>query len=184
MKLSTVLCSFALLLLVSSCAELKIYPPGPNKQTLLILPVQVTNKSQYSRHGFYYIYEILKAGSRSTAFEAIFKLPIKGDMLIVDMLPPGDYFVNKFIFKTVGSGDFTFGNNVQSRYDKFKLEAGKITIFSKSLNVLLFNSTPGRGKETTYNFKMVPVSSDQKRKILATLKELPNFDTWEITDTE
>jgi hypothetical protein len=184
-KLSTILIVLSLLFLVNSCAELKIDPPSPDKPTILVLPVKVTNNSQRtSRHGFYYIYEILKAGDRSTSYEAIFKLPIKGDMLIVDSLPPGNYFVDKFIFKTVGSGDFTYGNNVQSRYDKFKLEDGKITIFSKSLEVLLFNQTVGRGNETTYDFKMAPVSPVQKEEILATLKALPNFESWKILTTE
>lgn len=183
-KLSTILITLTLLFLVTSCAGLKLDPPSPDKQTILVLPVQVTNKSQTGRHGFYYIYEIKKAGDRSIAYEAIFKLPIKGDMLIVDTLPPGSYFVDKFIFKPIGAGDFTYGNNVQSRHDKFKLVSGKITIFSKSLDVLLFNRIPGRGRETTYEFKMLPLSPGQKEKTLTTLKELPNFESWEILDTE
>lgn len=186
-NLSTVMCVLALLLFVSSCIKLKIDSPGPNKQTILILPVQLTDTSQQGRHGFYYIYEIVSdpdeivtIDTRIIPYEAIFKLPIKGDMLIVDTLPPGNYIVDKFIFKTEGSGDYTYGKNEAPRYDKFKLEVGKITIFSKSLDVKVWNETPGHGMSTSYDFDMVPVSLIQKEEILATLKKLPNFDKWKI----
>ncbi len=177
-----------LLLLVTSCASLKINPPSPDKQAILVLPVRVTNTTQRtSRHGFYYTYEIISdpdetvsLDTRINPYEVVFKLPIKGDMLIVDSLLPGNFLVDKFTFKTVGAGDFTYGNNVFPRNDKFKLEAGKVTIFSHSLEVLLFNQTVGRGNETTYSFKMVTVSPDQRKEILATLKKLPNFDKWQV----
>lgn len=170
----------ALLVLASSCARLEIGPPAPDRQTILVLPVQVTNKTQYSKHGFYYIYEIAELESDDIVEKAVFKLPLDGDMLIIDTLPPGSYYVDKFIFKPLGSGDFTYGNNVESRRDRFDLEAGKITIFSQSLNVLLYNRTAGRGAETTYNFKMARVSKSQLREILVTLGELPHFDAWEV----
>ncbi|MGD8349503.1 MAG: hypothetical protein PVI79_09720 [Gammaproteobacteria bacterium] len=171
-----------LLCLLGSCTGLKIEPPGPDRQTLLVFPVQVTNDTLYSRHGFYYIYEIVDEASGNTVHEAIFKLPLEGDMLIVDTLIPGNYRVDRFIFKPVGSGNFTYGNNVQARHDKFKLEAGRITVFSQSLNVHLRNEIPGRGMETIYDFKMEPVLSNQKRKILAILKGLPGFEQWGMPD--
>ncbi len=99
-------------------------------------------------------------------------------MLIIDTLPPGNYRVDKFIFKTVGSGDFTYGQNVLPRNDKFKLERGWITIFSKSLNVRIFNKTPGRGGNTSYSFDLYPVTREQEEAILGTLKTLPNFEAW------
>jgi hypothetical protein len=82
----------------------------------------------------------------------------------------------------VGSGDFTYGDNVENRNDRFRLEAGKITIFSQSLNVLLYNEIPGRGMETIYEFDMEPVLAEQKKKIVETLKSLPNFEQWELRD--
>lgn len=179
-KISVALAVSIMLCILSSCASLKIEPPGPDRQTLLVLPVQVTNDTLYSKHGFYYIYEIVDQDSGDSVHEAIFKLPLDGDMLIVDSLPPGEYRVDKFIFKPVGSGNFTYGNNVQSRYDKFVLEDGRITIFSQSLNVHLRNEIPGRGMETIYNFGMEPVLFGQKQKILATLESLPNFEQWEV----
>ena len=179
-QIPVALSASALVFLLSACGTLKIEPPGPDRQTILVLPVQVTNKSEHSRHGFYYIYDIVDAANGDTVHEAIFKLPLAGDMLIVDRLPPGRYRVDRFIFKTVGSGDFTYGNNVQSRNDRFRLESGKVTVFSQSLNVLLYNKIPGRGSHTTYDFKMQPVTAVQRRQIEETLRDLPNFDRWEM----
>lgn len=168
------------MLCLSACVSLKIEPPTPDRQTILVLPVQVTNKSEHSKHGFYYIYDIVDASNGNTVHEAVFKLPLKGDMLIIDTLPPGRYRVDRFIFKTVGSGDFTYGNNLQTRNDRFHLEAGKITVFSQSLNVLLYNKIPGRGSHTTYDFRMQPVTAAQKRQIAEALQSLPNFELWEL----
>ena len=186
-KASEVLILAILLLLVASCGTrtmspiIKLEPPGAIQQTILVLPVQVTNTTERTRrHGFYYIYEIVNKDDADITHEAIFKLPLRGDILIVDSLPPGDYSVDKFIFKTIGTGDFSYGNNVFPRNDRFKLEAGKITIFSKSLNVSLYNKIPGRGSETTYNFNMVSMPLDQRQEVLTELRKLPNIDAWEI----
>ncbi|MCP4982834.1 MAG: sel1 repeat family protein [Gammaproteobacteria bacterium] len=102
-------------------------------------------------------------------------------MLIIDTLPPGNYRVDKFIFKTVGSGNFTYGQNVAPRNDKFKLEWGRITVFSKSLNVRIFNKIPGRGGENSYSFNLYPVTREQEDAILVTIKTLPNFEAWHHT---
>ncbi len=181
-KLSTVLCVLALSFLVSSCAELKIDPPGPDKQTLLVLPVLVTNQAERAgQHGFYYIYEIVNEEDPAITYKAVIKTPVKGDMVIIDTLPPGNYRVDKFMFKTVGSGDFTYGQNVFPRNDKFKLERERITIFSISLNVRIFNKIPGRGSETSYSFDLYPVTREQEEAILVTFKALPNFNAWHHT---
>jgi hypothetical protein len=171
-----------LFLLITSCASLKINPPSPDKQTILVLPVLVTNRAERAgQHAFYYIYEIVNEDDLSITYEAVIKTPVKGDMLIIDTLPPGNYRVDKFMFKTVGAGDFTYGQNVFPRNDKFKLERGRITIFSKSLNVRLFNKTAGRGSDTSYSFDLYPVTREQEEAILATLKTLPNFEAWHHT---
>ncbi len=181
-KLSTVLIVLTLAFVVNSCAELKIEPPGPERQALLVLPVLVTNQAQRAgQHGFYYIYEIVNENDSAITYQAVIKTPVKGDMLIIDTLPPGNYRVDKFIFKTVGSGDFTYGQNVFPRNDKFKLEWGRITIFSKSLNVRIFNKIPGRGSNTSYSFDLYPVTPEQEEAILATFKTLPNFEAWHHT---
>ena len=172
-----------LFLLITSCASLKINPPSPDKQTILVLPVLVTNQAQKAgKHGFYYIYEIVNEdGPPLIPLEVVIKTPVKGDMLMIDTLPPGNYRVDKFMFKTVGAGDFTYGQNVFPRNDKFELESGKITIFSMSLNVRLFNKIPGRGMETSYSFDLYPVTWEQEEAILAALKTLPNFEAWHHT---
>lgn len=183
-KLSTILIVLTLLFVVNSCAELKIDPPGPERQALLVLPVLVINEAQRAgQHGFYYIYSIVNEDDLAITYEAVIKTPVKGDMLIIDTLPPGNYRVDKFTFKTVGSGNFTYGQNAFSRNDKFKLELGRITIFSKSLNVRIFNKIPGRGGENSYSFNLYPVTREQEDAILVTLKTLPNFEAWLLTDS-
>lgn len=169
-----------LLFSISACAGLKLSPPGLDKQSVLVLPVDVVNEAQIKRHGFYYIYKIERLDTSSTPYEAIFKLPIDGNMLIVDSLPAGDYAVKEFKFLPIGTGNATYGNNIEERNDKFKLEPGKITLFQKSLNVLMFNETVGRSMSTIYDFDMYPVSTLQKQEILATLKAQPNFSSWKL----
>lgn len=166
--------------LLTACAGLHINPPSAEKQSLLLLPVKLEHKAQHRRHGFYYIYEITSDDNSVPSYQAVFKLPVKGDMLIVDSLPPGNYRVSKFIFKPVGSGDFTYGNNVQQRNDRFQLVPGKITIFQNSLNVLTYNKIPGRGMSTSYSFDLQAVTNQQKQEILATLQALENYGGWEI----
>lgn len=185
MNRSTYLVFPVLLLLVTSCASLKLDPPGQGKQAILVLPVKVTNTSMTNRHLFYYVYEIAGADESMTPYKAVFKLPIKGDMLIIDTLPPGNYFVDKFTFLPSGSSaDHSYGNNVQNRNDKFKLERGRITVFSKSLCVWMRNETPGRMGETVYGHDMITVSQSQKEEVLATLEMVPNFDKWQVLALE
>ena len=181
-RLSTTPLIIALLLLLSACGGLKLDPPGPDRQAILVFPVEWINEAQTSDHGFYYIYEISKAGEPGVIHEAVIKLPIKGDMLLVDSLPPGKYAVTAFRFKTIGPGDFTYGQDVEVRNDPVTLEVGKITIFSHSLNVLTYHRIPGRGAETIYRFDVVRITSEQRAKALATLSELPNFESWTVAN--
>ena len=172
------------LVLLTSCVSLKLDQPSEDKQTVLVLPVLVTNQAQrHGQNGIYYIYEIVNEDDLTITYEAVIRTPIKGDMLIIDTLPPGNYRVDKFMFKTVGAGGFTFGQNEFPRNDKFKLEMGRITILSKSLNVRLYNATPGRGSDTSYSFNIYPVTREQEEAIVTTLKALPNFEAWRLPDS-
>ena len=179
-KLSAILTVLTLLFLVNSCAGLQINPPGPSTQTLLIIPVELDAKVVSVRHHFYYIYEITKADDSSFSYDVEIRFPVAGDMLIVDSLPSGNYYVRKFTIQQVGRADQSYGSNSVSRNDRFSLESGKITIFSKSLKITLRNQDPGRFATINYNFDIVPVTNSQEKAILSTLKELPNFDKWEV----
>lgn len=180
-NLSTALIVSALLFLVTSCAGLQLDPPSPDKQTLLVLPVKLTNNTMTSKQAFYYIYTIANAGNRSDTLDAVIKLPLKGDMLIVDSLPPGDYIVSQFSYFPVGSGVSFSGNNVAQRNDRFTLESGKITIFSQTLHVTMTNETVGRMGTTYFGFNMEATSVQQKQEVTQTLKALPNIEAWEFS---
>ena len=166
-----------------SCAT-GIKPPGPFAQTLLVLPVTETSEAQLRTHGFYYTYEIVNVDDSGESHQAIIKLPQAENMLIVDSLPPGNYAVKKFAFHPVGTGDFTYGENEEKRDDRFRLEAGKMTIFPLSLDVRLYNRIPGRGLSTSYEIAMNPLSQIQRKGILNRLKAFPFLQHWEISETE
>jgi len=168
---------------LSSCAT-GIKPPSPSAQTLLVLPVNSTNETQLKTHGYYYIYEIVSLDEFGISYKAIIKLPLKEGMLIIDWLPPGNYAVRKFVFLPLGSGDHTYGENIEIRDDRFILEAGKITIFPQSLNVRLYNEIPGRGMSTSYQIGIHDLSRTQRSVIQDKLKQIPNFNNWEISDKE
>lgn len=170
----------ATLLLIASCGGLKINPPGPSSQTLLIIPVEVDANVSSIRYHYYYNYEITKVNDNSFSHDVTIKFPVKGDMLIVDSLPPGDYYVRKFTFLPTGLGDAEYGINTFARNDRFSLESGKITIFSKSLKLTLRNKHPGRFDTIVYNMDIVPVTGSQEKAILEKLKKVPNFETWDI----
>jgi len=171
-----------LLFLITSCASLKLDPPSADVETILVLPVQVTNNSLTSRHAFYYIYEIVSTDDSDITYEAVLRLPRKGDMLIVDSLSPGNYIVKKFVVLHEGTGSSSLHRKEYSRNDEIKLESGKITIFSNSLNVALKNRDPGRMEETIYSYGLNEVTSTQKEGIQETLTKLPNFDKWVVSN--
>lgn len=173
----------AALFLASSCATLRIDPPGDGRQTLLVLPVRLTNNTiRNSQHGYYYVYDIVNVDDRAITHRAVIKLPRKGDMLIVDSLPPGNYRVEQFSFNPVGAGDFTYGQNVFPRNYSFTLQAGKVTILSRSLDILMYNKIPGRGGDISSSFDLVTVTAEHRQEILATLESLPNFEAWQLFD--
>ena len=139
MKTPTVLFFIASLILATSCAGLRIAPPGYDKQTLLVLPAKFSNPTHNKSYGFKYIYEIVSdpdekvtIDTRVIPYEAVFKLPIKGGMLIVDSLPPGNYIVKNLVIQHYGTGTSPIHREARSTNVKFKLEYGKISILPKS----------------------------------------------------
>lgn len=167
---------------LASCQRLWINPPSDEYRTALVLPTELENRSEHGGHGFEYIYRIENLDGGVEPLEVFFRFPIAGDMIIVDSLPPGDYRVSQFRFQPRGSGDFSYGTNIQRRNDRFRLERSHITILNRSLNVLVFNATPGRGMTTTYDFKVEPLRTDQRERVLETLQTLEHFSAWKIYD--
>ena len=167
---------------LASCQRLWINPPSDEYRTALVLPTELDNRSEHGGHGFEYIYRIEKLDGGIEPLEVVFRFPIPGDMIIVDSLPPGDYRVSQFRFQQRGSGDFSYGNNIQRRNDRFRLERNHITILNRSLNLRVFNATPGRGMSTSYDIRIEPLRTDQRERVLATLQELEHFGAWQIFD--
>jgi hypothetical protein len=171
------------LLTLAACTPLKLNPPSPEIQSVLVLPVTHTNKAVAYRPGFYYVYQITSDDNQVAPYDAVIKFPTQKDMLIVDALPPGSYRVSKLSIFPVGAGDHTYGDNSRSRNDPFTLAPGMITIFPKSFNLLTYNAIPGRGATTTYAYDIEQVTDEQRQQILNTLAGLANFQSWEVLDT-
>ena len=187
MKISTLSGVVVCLLLITSCASLKITAPGSDKQTLLVLPAKFSNPTHNKSYGFYYTYEIVSDPDEEvtidtliTPYRAIIKLPVKNGMLIVDSLPPGKYLVDKLVIQHVGTGTSKTHRKVVERNVKFRLEYGKVTILPRSLNISLSYKDPGRLETIIYRHRMEAVSAGQISEILATLKKLENFDQWRL----
>ena len=170
--------------LLSSCSSLRLQPHNAESQSILVLPVEVIRTSINAKHGFKYVYEIRHVDEQVEPYTAVLELPLKGDMLIIDSLPPGTYYVDKFYYVPVGAGDFHYSDSAQQRDDGFQLVDGKITIFSQSLRVEMTQGTIGGGLETRYGIGMIPVTQSQLTDIGSTLQALPNFSTWEISITD
>ncbi len=168
------------LLLLAACTPLKINPPSPETQSLLVLPATYTKKSERSRHGYYYVYEITSDNKQVEPYDAVIKFPLEEDMVIVDALPPGDYHVSTFSYFPMGTGGRTYDDKKYPLNYPFTLAPGTITIFPESFNLLTYNKTPGRGSSTNYSFDIDPVTAEQRQQILDTLGQLENFQSWKV----
>ena len=178
LRIGALLCAIAV---ISACAGPKINPPAADRQAILVIPVDEDLNVVYVRYGFYYVYEILRSGDSSFKHEVAIKFPVAEHILIVDSLPPGDYLLRKLTIKPVGSGNREIPRPAAFRYDPFKLEAGKITIFPQVLKLTMWNQDPGRIAPILSRIDMLPLDASYRNEVLATLKKLPNFDTWEIS---
>lgn len=179
-KISKSFIFIALLFLLASCSRFSFSPPGPSNQAVLILPVEVESTAVVTIHAFYHIYEIVSADDPSFTYEAELKFPLKDNMKVIDSLPPGDYIVRRHSLFPIGSGDITGGHRGYERNDEFTLAFGKVTLFPQSLKVKIRNEHPGRMASLLYNFEMNPVTPDQKRNLVETLKSRNNSSLWEI----
>ena len=172
------------LALLASCTPLKLDPPGPDKQSVLVLPATHTRKAQSNKPAYYYVYQITGREQQIEPYDAVIKYPVEDDIVLIDTLPPGGYKVSRFSFYPMGVGDHTYGNNSRSLNEPFFLAPGAITIFPKSLNLTTYNATPGRGASTNYSTKMEAVTPTQRRELIETLKQLPNFESWTLMDAD
>lgn len=164
-----------------SCASLEVPAPASSSSTLLVLPFVVDNRSERSGPlGFNYTYRIESIDHSTQPLTVVFKRKMPGDMLLVDSLAPGKYHLTRVGIFPAGSGDHSYAVNSYDVDQRFELAAGSITVFPISLNIDIYNSTPGRGNSTTYGRSLEPVNSAQRAEIVKTLRESPNFDSWKL----
>lgn len=171
----------SLLVLLSSCTALNIKPPGPDVQSILILPFTAKNTST-SPYGYYYRYEIIKEGDKNTVYQANFKLPKAYDFLVIDTLTPGTYFVSQITAHPIGTGRRDYDDTPDARFDEVKLLAGKISIFHNSINITQ-KPYGAIGGSWVSNYQLATVDREQRASILKKLEKLENFDKWEVLGT-
>lgn len=166
--------------LIGACAKVPMEPLGRDVQTLLVLPIFVENKSQRKNYVFDYKYDIVNTDGEGLVAEAIFKLPVQEEFLVIDYLPPGNYSVRKSTILPSGGGTLLGdGSNSKKRDFRFRLEEGKITIFDQAL-VIRKNAHSIYNTLTLYS--MEPLTATQYREIYAGLQAYPNFGQWQITN--
>jgi len=177
-KLSRSIYLLLLLFLISSCASVKIDPPGPEVQTILILPYSKLDTTGRSA-GYIFHYHIVNLGDDSITFEAKFNQSDKEGYLVVDSLPPGNYRVDKVTVNPVGSGIRDFDRSEYRRNEKFSLVSGKITIFRKSIYITHTKDPIDPGRSSS-GFRIDPVFPDRRNNILEKLGKQENFEKWEV----
>lgn len=164
-----------------SCASLEVPAPASSDSTLLVLPFVVENRSERSAPlGFNYTYRIESIGHFALPLTVTFKRKMPGHMLLVDSLAPGKYHVTRLGVLPAGSGDHSYAVSSYDLDERFELEAGAVTIFSKSLNIKIYNSIPGRGNSTSYAMSLDRVSLAQRTEMVDALRESPNFNSWKL----
>lgn len=169
----------SMLAFLSSCSSVYIKPPGPEAQTILILPFTTRNTSG-SPYGYYYRYEIVKDGDNDIRHEASFKLPNASKFLVIDTLSPGTYIVKKITRHPVESIASDYDVISDTRHDLIKLDYGKITIFRNSINI---TQKPFKDGLWVNNYRISSVGVKQRTEILEKLKKLENFSQWEVSNT-
>jgi hypothetical protein len=169
-----------LALLLTACSTVKISPPSPEVQALLVLPVTTTNTSRRQSYSFHYKYEISSVKENKVVEEVVFRPPVKNGFLIVDSLPPGAYFVSSVIVVPVGTGTTSY-NNRRKANERFSLESGSLTILQSSLDISVVNNPTDPG-ETFYYHKINSLYLQQEREILENLGQMPFFDAWKIQE--
>ena len=167
-------------LLLASCASNSLKPPGPEVQTILVLPFNATNSSSVP-FGHYYEYQISAADSPETTVSIDLYLPGNGDYLLVDTLSPGTYYLRDLINRRVGDGDRYNVNRSYTRNDAIVLEQGTITFFDYTLYVSQRPSGTHGGKiYWSGNYQLNPTSSAHRERILKQLRDLRYFEEWEV----
>ena len=184
MKLFIAVIISLLSLLTISCASLALPGPATSESTLLLLPFTIDNRSQHGggNLGFHYDYEIVSVENSIEPIHVVFKRRMDGDVVVVDSLPPGKYKVSNIGISTSGSGNYSYSDNRRDLSINFELQAKAITILSRSLNIEMYNATPGRGMSTTYSRSIDQVTDAQKAELLNRLREQKYFDQWALQD--
>ena len=167
MKINEIIILIIFSIIISSCSA--IPKPNPDKpDSILIVPVSVTNKSKFpiSKQ---FLFTFRKVDDGSKVFHTY--LPnVENSYLILKHLKPGNY---KFL--RVSESNSKYGKNLSS--NKFIMADNTITIIQDKFK---YKQTNKGGSWYTYNIDASFLDEGEYKKLIEKLEENENFKSWKI----
>ena len=168
MKINEIIILIIFSIIISSCTA--IPKPNPDKpDSILIVPVSVTNKSKHPiSQQFQFTFSNKDDGSE--VFHTY--LPkVDNSYLIIKNLKPGNY---QFL-RVSNSKNSKIGKNLS--INTFKMEDNTITIIQDQF---VYKQTVRGGNWYTYNFNTSYLNKGRYNKLIEKLEENENFKSWKI----
>ena len=168
MKINEIIILIIFSIIISSCTA--IPKPNPDKpDSILIVPVSVTNKSKHPiSQQFQFTFSNKDDGSE--VFHTY--LPkVDNSYLIIKNLKPGNY---QFL-RVSNSKNSKIGKNLS--INTFKMEDNTITIIQDQF---VYKQTVRGGDWYTYNFNTSYLNKGGYNKLIEKLEENENFKSWKI----
>ena len=168
MKINEIIILIIFSIIISSCTA--IPKPNPDKpDSILIVPVSVTNKSQYPI-SIQVQFTFTNKDDGSKVFHTY--LPnVDNSYVILKNLKPGNY---QFL-RVHNTRNSKIGKNLSS--NTFKMEDNTITIIQDKFK---YKQTVRGGDWYTYNIDTSFLDEGEYNKLIEKLEENENFKSWEI----
>ncbi len=167
-KINEIILLIIFSIIISSCSA--IPKPNPDKtDSILIVPVSVTNKSKFPiSKQVVFNFRKVDDGSKH---QHTYKPKVDNSYLIIKHLKPGNY---KFL-RVYDSKNPKYGKNLSS--NKFILADNTITIIQDKLK---YKQTNKGGSWYTYNIDISFLGEGAYKKLIEKLEENENFKSWKI----
>ena len=168
MKINEIIILIIFSIIISSCTA--IPKPNPDKpDSILIVPVSVTNKSKHPI-SLQFQFTFSNKDDGSEVFHTY--LPkVDNSYLIIKNLKPGNY---QFL-RVSNSKNSKIGKNLS--INTFKMEDNTITIIQDQF---VYKQTVRGGNWYTYNFNTSYLNKGGYNKLIEKLEENENFKSWKI----
>ena len=170
-------------ILLVACASSKLKAPGPDVESILVIPFQAFNSTPVP-YGFSYEYQLTAAEDPGQTYQFDLYLPGNETFMLIDSLPPGTYYLQQVAMRRAGDGSRTGEDRAYPRNDLIVLQAGKITIFGYALFVSQSPSgTHGGQIFWKSNFRLEHTNSAHRDRILKKLGTMKHFGQWKVLES-